>query len=70
MGTLDKNGYTFFGSGGVLRVLKGALMVMKGKLQHEIYTYTGSSVLGPTAVSSSMVIDSVDKKNNNTKLWH
>ncbi|KAL6340624.1 hypothetical protein AAG906_010532 [Vitis piasezkii] len=46
VGTLDKNGYTFSGSGGVLRVSKGALVVMKGRLQHGIYTLMGSSVLG------------------------
>ncbi|KAL6337934.1 hypothetical protein AAG906_005399 [Vitis piasezkii] len=31
VGTLDKNGYTFSRSGGVLRVSKGALVVMKGE---------------------------------------
>ena len=70
VGTLDKNGYTFSGSGGVLRVSKGALVVMKGRLQHGIYTLMGSSVLGTAAVSSSMAIDSVEKKDNCTELWH
>ncbi|RVW55028.1 Retrovirus-related Pol polyprotein from transposon TNT 1-94 [Vitis vinifera] len=70
VGTLDKNGYTFSRSGGVLRVSKGALVVMKGRLQHGIYTLMGSSVLGTATVSSSMAIDSVEKKDNCTELWH
>ena len=70
VGTLDKNGYTFSGSGGVLRVLKGALVVMKGKLQHGIYTLMGSLVLRIAAISSSMAIDFVEKKDNCTELWH
>ncbi|RVW32427.1 Retrovirus-related Pol polyprotein from transposon TNT 1-94 [Vitis vinifera] len=69
-GYTGKNGYTFSGSGGVLRVSKGALVVMKGRLQHGIYTLMGSSVLGTAAVSSSMAIDSVEKKDNCTELWH
>ncbi|RVW66143.1 Retrovirus-related Pol polyprotein from transposon TNT 1-94 [Vitis vinifera] len=51
-------------------VSKGALVVMKGRLQHGIYTLMGSSVLGTTVVSSSMAIDSVEKKYNCTELWH
>ena len=70
VGTLDKNGYTFSGSGGVLRVSKGALVVMKDRLQHGIYTLMGSSVSGTAAVSSSLVIDTEEKKDNCTELWH
>ena len=31
LGTLDSNGYKFSAEGGVLRVSKGSLVVMKGK---------------------------------------
>jgi len=33
-GTLDKQGYNFPGKDGQITVSKGALVVMKGKLQH------------------------------------
>ncbi|KAL6333048.1 hypothetical protein AAG906_022717 [Vitis piasezkii] len=56
VGTLDKNGYTFSRSGGVLRVSKGALVVMKGDSDMR-FTLMGSSVLGA-------------KKDNCTELWH
>ncbi|RVW57769.1 Retrovirus-related Pol polyprotein from transposon TNT 1-94 [Vitis vinifera] len=58
------------GSVQIKMVSKGALVVMKGRLQHGIYTLMGSSVLGTAAVSSSMTIDSVEKKDNCTELWH
>ncbi|KAL6324554.1 hypothetical protein AAG906_013366 [Vitis piasezkii] len=69
VGTLDKNGYTFSRSGGVLRVSKGALVVMKGDSDMG-FTLMGSSMLGAMVVSSSMAIDSVEKKDNCTELWH
>ena len=43
---------------------------MKDKLQHGIYTLMGSSALGTTEISSSMAIDSVEKKDNCSELWH
>ena len=34
---LDKMGYKFVGEGGVLKVVKGALVVMKAKLSNGLY---------------------------------
>nr|KYP63045.1 hypothetical protein KK1_017609 [Cajanus cajan] len=46
IGTLDKQGYNFSGNDGQITVSKGALVVMKGKLQHGIYVMLGNSFRG------------------------
>ena len=40
------------GSQGVLKVSRGSLIVMKGKLKNGLYILQGSTVEGTTAVSS------------------
>ena len=65
LGTLDKQGYNFSGNDGQLRVSKGALVVMKGKLQHGIYFLMGNSVMGTVVVSRSL-----EQQDNCTELWH
>ncbi|RVX05834.1 Retrovirus-related Pol polyprotein from transposon TNT 1-94 [Vitis vinifera] len=45
-GTLDSNGCTYKAEGGVLRISKGALVVMKGKKINGLYTLKGSTVIG------------------------
>jgi len=37
LGTLDSNGYKFSAEGGVFRVSKGSLVVMKGKKMNTLY---------------------------------
>ena len=51
LGTLDANGYKFLAEGGVLRVSKGSLVVMKGKKMNILYILQGSKVTGDAAVS-------------------
>lgn len=55
LGTLDFLGYkySYSAEGGVLRVSKGALIVIKGKLTNGLYVLQGSTVIGAAAVSSS-----------------
>ena len=65
MGTLAKKGYNFSGQDKQIRVSKGALVMMKGKLQHGIYILMGSSVMGIVAVSHSL-----KQHDDCTKLWH
>ena len=43
LGTLDSNGYKFSAEGGVLRVTKGSLIVMKGKKVNTLYILQGST---------------------------
>ena len=53
LGTLDSNGYKLSAEGGVLRVNKGSLVVMKGKKVNTLYILQGSTVTGDAAVSMS-----------------
>ncbi|KAK2970510.1 hypothetical protein RJ640_001715 [Escallonia rubra] len=65
LGTLDSNGCSYRAAGGVMRIMKGALVVMKGLKQNSLYLLQGSTVTGAAAVASSSDIDS-----DTTKLWH
>jgi len=62
--TLDLGGCQFVGGDGVLKVVKGALVVMKAHLFGRLYVLQGSTVIGTAAVSSSMSDSEV------TRLWH
>ena len=53
LGTLDSNGCTYKAGGGVMRISKGALVVMKGLKQNGLYFLQGSTITGAAAVSSS-----------------
>ncbi|KAK2995464.1 hypothetical protein RJ640_005398, partial [Escallonia rubra] len=64
LGTLDSNGCSYWATGGVMRIMKGALVVMKGLKQNSLYLLQGSIVTGAASASSSN-IDS-----DTTKLWH
>ena len=61
--TFDSKGYSYSGGGGVLRITKGSLIVMKGHLRHaKLYVLEGSTIIGDAAITSS----ELDK----TTLWH
>ena len=64
LGTLDSNGCTYKAGSGVMRISKGALVVMKGLKQNGLYFLQGSTITGAAAVSSS------DSDSEITKLWH
>jgi hypothetical protein len=53
-GILDKQGFNYSGGVGQIKVLKGALTIMKVKLQYKIYTLMGNSVIGTLSVSSTL----------------
>ena len=62
-GTLDSNGYDYKFEGGVIKVTKGAMVVMKGqKSSKNIYKLLGSTVVGGIAIVESDVYCIV--------LWH
>nr|GEW85876.1 retrovirus-related Pol polyprotein from transposon TNT 1-94 [Tanacetum cinerariifolium] len=62
--TLDSIGCDYRGRGGVLKVSKGALVVMKGKKTNGLYLLKGSTITGVAGVSSSLT------NLDTTKLWH
>ncbi|XXG43978.1 hypothetical protein AAC387_Pa01g3888 [Persea americana] len=64
LGTLDSNGCTYKAGGGVMRISKDALVVMKRLKQNGLYFLQGSTITGAAAVSSS------DSDSEITKLWH
>ena len=51
---------------GVLKVVRGAFVAMKGTRKANLYFLDGSTVTGRAAVSSS----SEEKANNSSRLWH
>ena len=66
LSTLDANGYKYTGEGGVLKVSKGSLVLMKGKRNAaNLYVLHGTAITGDTAnVTNALSDDDV------TKLWH
>lgn len=52
--TLDKKWYKYSSEDRQLRVSNGVLVVMKGKLQYEIYILIGSSMMGTVEGSQSL----------------
>jgi hypothetical protein len=63
--TLDSLGYKYSGEGGVIRVSKGSLVVMKGNKVDGLYFLQGSIVTSSVIVSSSD-----DPDLDATRLWH
>lgn len=64
LSTLDLKGYKYSGEGGVLKVSKGALVVMKADIKSaNLYHLRGTTVTGNSNVTSSSSSDS-------TNLWH
>ena len=62
LGVLDSDGYKFTGQNGVLKVFKGALVVMKVKKVGNLYRLKGSSQVSEAAF--------VSEKEEGTRLWH
>jgi transposase InsO family protein len=69
LSTLDNMGYKYFTSGGVLKVSKGSLVVMKGAMKStNLYVLSGDTIIGTAAVSSVAAITSDNY--SDSKLWH
>ena len=64
LGILDKIGCKITCEGGVIKVARGSLVVMKGKLNRSLYAFKGSTILGSANISTSTMSD------HDTKLWH
>jgi hypothetical protein len=63
---LESSGYKISMHGGVLRAIRGALVVLRGTRIGNLYFLDGSTVTGTTTVSKSIE----DDETNNSKLWH
>ena len=64
LGTFESLGCKYTIEGGVLKVSKGALVLMKANRSKSLYVLQGSTVTGSAAASSSMSDSDV------TTLWH
>ena len=63
LGVLDLHGYNFTGQNGVLKVSKGALVVMKDEKVGNLYRLKGSTQVSEAAIVS-------DKAEEGSRLWH
>jgi hypothetical protein len=69
LSTLDNMGYNYFTSGGVLKVSKGYLIVMKGVMKYaNLYILSGDTIIGTATVSSTACVTSDNC--SDSKLWH
>jgi len=64
LGTLESLRCKYLAEGGVLKVSKGSLVLLKANRIGSLYVLQGTNVTGSVAVSSSVA------KNDVTKLWH
>jgi hypothetical protein len=64
-GVLDDLGYSYSSKGGVMKITKGTLLVMKGRKVNQLYRLIGNIVVGGAAV-----ITSTKSSTDDTKLWH
>ena len=65
LGTLKSKGFTIIMHNGILKVVLGALVVMKGIRRKNLYLYQGSTSVGTTTTLSE-----VDKVAEMSRLWH
>ncbi|GMP93218.1 hypothetical protein CsSME_00043150 [Camellia sinensis var. sinensis] len=66
VGVLDSKGYRVTVEGGVLKVVRGAFVAMKGTRKGNLYFLDGSTVTGRVAISTS----SEDDVSDTSRLWH
>ncbi|KAK2984965.1 hypothetical protein RJ640_003699 [Escallonia rubra] len=65
LGTLDSIDCRISIKGGVMKVSKGAMMIMKGQKIRNLYKLIGNTVIGGASVSTH-----VGSSNDNSELWH
>ena len=65
LGVLDDLGYSYSSKGGITKITKGALMVMKGQKVNTLYKLIGNTIVGRVAVTTP-----VESSIDDTKLWH
>jgi hypothetical protein len=65
LGTLDSLDYGYSAKDGVMKITKGAMVIMKGKKIGNLYKLLGDTVIGGAAMSTL-----AEPNNDNTVLWH
>ena len=65
LGTLESKGFTIILQNGILKVVSGALVVMKGIRRNNLHLYQGS-----TAVWTTAAVSEADKVAEMSRLWH
>ena len=65
LGTLESKGFTIIMQNGILKVVSGALVVMKGIRRNNLYLYQGS-----TAVGTAAAVSEANKVAEMSRLWH
>ena len=65
LGVLDDLGYSYSLKGGIMKITKGALTVMKGQKVSTLYKLIGNIVIGRVAVTTL-----IESSTDDTKLWH
>ena len=65
LGTLESKGFTIILENGILKVVLGALVVMKGIRRNNLYLYQGS-----TAVVTAAAVSEANKVAEMSRLWH
>ena len=63
LGLLDDLSYSYSSNGGIMKITKGALMVMKGQKVSTLYKLIGNTVVGRVAITIPM-----ESSTNDTKL--
>uniref|UniRef100_A0A2N9GEX0 Integrase catalytic domain-containing protein n=1 Tax=Fagus sylvatica TaxID=28930 RepID=A0A2N9GEX0_FAGSY len=64
LGTLDSKGYSYKSENGIMKVSKGAMVVMTGqKISSNVYKLLGNTILGGVAVVA-------ESEDDDTLLWH
>lgn len=66
LGVLDTDGYKVKIENGVLKVIRGALVAMKGTQKSNLYFLDGSTVTGRVSISSSPD----NQTSDSSRLWH
>ena len=65
LGTLESKGFTIIMQNGILKVVSGALVVMKGIRRNNLYLYQGRTTVGIAAA-----LTEADKVAEMSRLWH
>ena len=65
LGTFESKGFTIILQNGILKVVSGTLVVMKGIRRNNLYLYQGS-----TAVGTAAAVSEADKVAEMSRLWH
>lgn len=70
MGTLEEKGCKFKASNGVLKVIKGCTVFMKGQRRQSLYILTAKAKTTSQYIGETSSATTADNLNSKTQLWH